>query len=229
MATKAQKDSKNYEAVAAEKINYRTPIGYFQSKRAINILERHLVLVTYFMEDRGVSKEILEPTPKIDEFIKNYNKKQRRNLLHMEISKNMNTVLSILKRVGVPTIYIRSRKGDKSENINIITDFFNIPSDERLQQYNTIRLAIYRAIGHYEAIKNRRSQDMFNPVYWLSIVLNIPVMVLSRSGINVETEKTYKMHYWITQVLLAMLLSFIILKLGINIVEIAKNLITSAI
>ncbi|HSX05963.1 MAG TPA: hypothetical protein VLF69_05825 [Candidatus Saccharimonadales bacterium] len=209
----AEKDSTGYTPEKPANGTFKMPIGLLQAHVAVRQLERYMALVTLYME-RFLDDTSLDTAPPIGKLIKNYDEKKRRNLLRRELCKLSDAVNKSAKRAGVQVRYRRG-EGEKEVGINIFLDFFNVPESERHIQYNTTRTTVYRAIGVYQRERLKGLWNIINPVYWLSVILNVPVHILSRAGIDVETSRTYKMHYWILQSLMAILLIFLIYKIGV--------------
>jgi hypothetical protein len=207
-----QQDNQSYAPVKDQRIHFRYPISYLEAKQAVKELHRYMDLVTLHKTGK-IPDGILDPAPPIHSLIEQYDEKFKNQLLIQELSKLKPLVERRMDLAGISGKHTREVDGEE-QPINIINDYFQISGSEQSKLYNSIRVTVYKTIGIYERIAHQRKVDMINPVHWIARFINLPVNAMRRAGVNVETEKTNKMHYWVLQVLMGILLTVIIIKLG---------------
>jgi len=213
--------------------SYRRPIGYFEAKTALRMIDKYyeLIKIDNFttLHDQYERNKLQEKYPELfDENGVGVNNQAARK----EISKLTASVYHALKRINAP-IYWRSEKENleydfekqkkvmkkKVEKYNVILDR-NYPIFRSKKGFGDIEVTypmLEESRAVYSDVVNNYWKRLVNPLWWIASMLRLPISLLEYMGVNTETESVNKFVYWLLQLLVLIILSFISLKLGLNI------------
>jgi len=148
-----------------------------------------------------------------------------------EISKLTASVYHALERINAP-INWRNEKEDleydfekqkkvmkkKVEKYNVILDR-NYPVFRNKKGFGDTEVT-YPMLEESRAVYNDVIKNywkrLVNPLWLIASLLRLPISLLEYMGVNTETESVNKFVYWLLQLLVLIILSFISLKLGLN-------------
>lgn len=203
------------EAITENTWHYRYPVGYLASKRAIAELDQYRSLVwhLYGYADDMIDNPELIPLEKL---IKDYDRKHQRKQIKREIDKMVPIILRRFNYVGAPTRYKFSEHGI-GKSLDIVVDIYQDFDFCHQLRYEVLVSTIHRVMGYYDYTERIVKRFWFNPLYLLARVINLPITIMVYAGVNVESQKSSSLHYWFLQVLMAILLALLIVKLGISV------------
>lgn len=212
---------------------YRRPIGYFEAKTALLKIDKYFELIKIdnftTLHDQDERTRLQKKYPELFE-------KKGVSVKHQdtrkEISKLTASVHHALDRINAP-INWRDEKEDieydiekhknvknkKVENYNVILDR-NYPVFRNKKGFHDAEVTYpmleeSRAV-YDDAVKNYWKK-LTNPLWWIARILRLPISLLEYMGVDTETENVNKFVYWLLQALVLLILSFISLKLGLDI------------
>lgn len=172
-------------------------------------IDKYLKLVKHYFNFAG---DIIRLEP-LETLIPSYDPAHRLTDLRSELNKMSISIHICFVRSGIPTSYqLEDREFD------LFVDFFEVISRQEVRHQDHRDLvieALERAQGHYEKIRTRRRWNLINPVYWIAMLLRIPIAILEFAGVNSDDERTNNLFYWVIQSLMAILLLLLILRLGL--------------
>jgi hypothetical protein len=207
--------------------SYRRPIGYFEAKTALRKIDKYyeLIKIDNFttLHDQDERKKLQKQYPELFEengIGVNYQATRK------EISKLTVNVYHALVRINAP-INWRNEKEDleydfekqkKVEKYNVILDR-NYPIFRNKKGFGDIEVTypmLEESRAVYSGILKNYWKRLVNPLWWIASLLRLPISLLEYMGVNTETESVNKFVYWLLQLLVLIILSFISLKLGLN-------------
>lgn len=212
---------------------YRRPIGYFEAKTALAKIDKYFELIKIdnftSLRDQDERKRLHKKYPEL------FDKKGisvNYQYTRKEISKLTASVHRALDRINAP-INWRDEKEDieydiekdknvknkKVENYNVILDR-NYPvfrSKKGLHDAEVTYPMLEESRAVYDDAVKNYWKKLINPLWWIAIILRLPISLLEYMGVDTETENVNKFIYWLLQALVLLILSFISLKLGLNI------------
>jgi len=218
------KKDKEHEAVLEDQWHFQMPTGVFVVYRSRRLLKRFEALTKhYFHYATDMHPEAkLEPLNKL---IRNYNQALQYEQLNEAINKLVPLVYQNLDYMHAPTDFVYT---ETKEKFNIILDFFRIDDGLRQERYELVIETLQRSIGVYDSIIGRFWRwRWWQPTYLVATIINLPLRVLSISGLNVENEKTSNLYFWVVKSLLIILLALVIIRQGIalDIVQVISKLV----
>jgi len=198
---------------------------YWECKRILNRLADFKNLLLYYCPYAGYEKRASKPLSEyIDEKLPTY---ERYENIEEKISNLVEFVGRDLRRVGISTIIIQESSGEK-ENIDVFLNIFQyLRSDNRTARaFDMLLDLINRGIGVYEVGKNKEGWRLLNPLYWISYLLKVPVIIIKGADLvsDEEVKKTiFKIYAGVVKALMLIILYLFADKLGV------RNLIASII
>jgi len=212
---------------------YRRPIGYFEARAALERIDRYFELIKIdnftTIHDENERKRLQKKYPELFEekgFPVKYDKARK------EISKLTASVYRTLDRINAP-INWRSEKDDieydiekhknvknkKIENYNVILDR-NYPTFRSKKGFHDAEVTypmLEESRAVYDDLVKNFWKKWINPLWWIARILRLPISLLEHMGVDTETENVNKFVYWLLQALVLLILSFVSLKLGLDI------------
>lgn len=214
--------------------SYRRPIGFFEAMAALKKIDKYSELIkvdnfTTFHYDQEERKRLKE---KYVAFFDEKGIGVNYQLTRKEISKLTASVHRALERINAPLNWreekedleydsekIKNVKNKKVVNYNVILDR-NYPVYRSKKGFNDNDVTypmLEESRAVYDDIVRNYWKKLINPLWWIALVLRLPISLLEYMGVETETENINKFVYWLLQALVLLLLSFASLKLGLNI------------
>jgi len=201
------------------------PPGFFSCKRRVEILKRYQNLIRHRerwapeMEfTTPIEKDIPDIKPTTDPY-------HRMMLIEREISRLVVPVHHMLNQVGICTAVVRTPldplapadDAKPSRSYDIIADYFHLQSIGTGQQRNfeLLMRMLEQGIGAYQMRQERAFRDLFNPLFWVAMVVRSPIWVLERAGVAHDEQ----MRTLIVGIYGRLIYSLIIILLGLAIVR----------
>ncbi len=146
---------------------YDSVVLYWESKQRLRKLKVFRELVhTYFLDSQASHFALHEG--------------EQARLLRPQINLMLNDILRSMRFVGETGMFSGGRFG----KANALTNIF------QLYQLRIPRKSILdcldRAIGEYERLQKRLFRQLFNPLYWLGLIVAIPFRILAFAGFDAE-------------------------------------------
>jgi hypothetical protein len=174
----------------------RVPPGYFQCKRAIRILKTFQGLVYHREGWRPLPGSPTYFIPALETLIPSDTPESAKSaMIQQEISKLIVPVHVILNDAGVFTRWLyRSRKQaplpfstspspeQEKREYDIIRQYFELP--QSLENFEIIVRTLNQGIGVFEMRERAAFWEIFNPLYWFSLILRAPLWVFYRAGFS---------------------------------------------
>ncbi len=171
------------------------PPGYFSCKQRIKILKRYQNLVRHrerWAPEMDFTTPIEHDIPDISSTTDQWH---RHMLIDREISRTAVAVHDILNRVGIPTRISRrvrepipspeGQRQSREEHYDIIADYFQLQSNDtnRQETFELLMRMIEEGIGVYAMRQDRAFWELFNPLFWVAMLVRSPIWVLQRAGL----------------------------------------------
>lgn len=212
---------------------YRRPISYFEARTALEKIDKYFELIKIdnftTLHDQDERKRLQK---KYSELFENNSTSVNYQNTRKEISKLTVSVHRALKRINAP-INWRDEKEDivydiekhknvknkKVENYNLILDrsypVFRNKKGFHDTEVTYPMLEESRAV--YDDFTKNYWKKLINPLWWIASILRLPISLLEHMGVDTETENVNKFIYWLLQALVLIILSFLSIKLRLNI------------
>ena len=193
---------------------------YFECKRIIRRLQDFKNLLFYYCPYAGYEKRATSP---LSEYIETEGPQyERKHRIEEQISRRVSLIDRDLRYLGVPCI-VTFDKGEESEvTYDIFFDIFAFLRNDRgsARNYDLLLDSINRGIGLYEAKKRKEGRRLFNPLYWISLVLKVPLLIIEGADL-VNTEEAgktiFRIYAWTIRILMLIILLLIAKKLGVDV------------
>ena len=212
---------------------YRRPIGYFEARAASVRIDRYyeLIKIDNFptLHDEDERKRLQKKYP---ELFEKKGMHVKYDQTRKEISKLTASVYRTLDRINAPINWYSEKddieydiekhknvKSKKVENYNVILDR-NYPAFRSKKGFHDAEVTypmLEESRAVYDDIVKKFWKEWINPIWWIARILRLPISLLEYMGVDTETENVNKFVYWLLQALVLLILSFVSLKLGLDI------------
>jgi hypothetical protein len=207
----AKKKEQLPHAKSSNSWHYVPPIGYWEARRSLKNLSRFEALIKHYFNFAGDTWN----QPSLEELIPNLDQLHQHDQLITEINKMIPIILSRFTRIHAPHAYGVKHRGEEME-FDILIDFFSAGDDDWQMRRDLLVRNIERSKGIFEYRLKRLRGLRWSPIYWIALVVNIPVNILVFAGVNIESEKTSIFYFWFIRILMGILLALLIIRLGIS-------------
>lgn len=217
-----------------QELPYRKPVAFFEAKNVITVLSRYYDLIRLYSDfsDPQEKKEVFKHYPEF----KTINNK---TLIKLELNRLSLAAYRALERINAPLEWTFERediefdynKGKdvskvKRTSINLVLDQFMPHYNANANHYDAYRgltSILEQTIPYYEKTARNYWKRWVNPIWWISVILRIPITLIEYMGVDTSTHKINQFIYWLIQALVLVLLSFLCLKIGLSPLSFIKS------
>lgn len=201
------------------------PPGYFACKRRIKILKRYQALIRHH-ERWG---DEIQFAPPIEQVIPTISPATdpltRYKLIEREINRATKGVFGILNEAGIPTrisqtvwdpvLELEGQRQPREQVNDIIFDYFHLVRAGPNQRISELLMRILdQGIGAYEMRLKRGLLELFNPLYWIAMLLHAPIWILTRAGLAGD-DKMLALYGTLIRLLFILALGFFAIREGV--------------
>jgi hypothetical protein len=150
-------------------------------------------------------------------------------LIDREISGLAVAVHRMLYEVGIPTRITRTvrdlnlspegQRQFREQQNDIISDYFDLQSDQNHQHiFELIMRTLEEGIGVYEMREERAFWELFNPLFWVAMLVRAPIWILQRAGLAGDEQMRsliVGIYGKLIYLLLILALGFLVVRQGI--------------
>jgi hypothetical protein len=189
--------------------------GYFRCKRTIERLRKFRALAIHhdrwgaYIDSVPPLEDLIGPAAELNNPIKQHLELERQlAYLAMPVCRDLE-VCGVTHVVNVKDPYAPEKE---PRRLSVITNFTQFPEGQSQRRFEALIQRIDFAIGQYEDRKRAAVRDWFSPVFWLGVLLRVPVRVYEYAGF-IRTEDDHsgfvKVYNYATRVLIITILVFL--------------------
>lgn len=212
---------------------YRRPIGFFEAFAAAKRIQKFhdLIMIENFSYIH-YEEERKRLQNKYVQLFEDNQLQPKYEKLRKEINILTAHVYFNLRRINAPTRWRsdtheleydydkhRTAKKKNTENFDVVLDrqFPVYRTKKGFNDADTTYPMLEQSQAVYDYMWRHFWVKIINPIWWLAFVLRLPISLMHFMGVDTETANMNRFTYWLVQAIVLIILSFIALKLGINI------------
>jgi hypothetical protein len=210
---------------------YRRPLGFFEALLASRRLREYYDLIMLenfsYLHDMDERARLEKDYP---QYFKKGGSSPEHHKLRKEISRLTVVVHKSLRRINAPTDWREDSEEleydyEKHKNVkNRTTEEFDVILDRQYPVYKnkkgfkdteTTYPMLEQSIAVYDSVWKNYWMKIINPLWLIGFILRLPISLMEHMGMNTGSVNINKFVYWLIQVIVLLIISFLALKLGI--------------